>query len=226
MASDVDIANLALSYMETAPIVSFLDNVEQARLMNASYAILRDNLQRIYRWNFNRVYQQLPALSGQPSFEYEYAYQLPADCLRLEQCGQMTTALNLPQVAGSTATPPISTNGISMPGMDLTNFQNGRSQDYRVVGNRQVYSHIPPPMAVIYAQRVTDPNMFDAGFVECFACFLAWKLGPRINSSIVKKRDLKEDFGISLRQAVLTKSVELPPEHVPDDTWVMSRIAS
>lgn len=223
MASDVDIANLALSYMETAPIVSFQDANEQARLLNASYGILRDNLQRVYRWNFNRAYTQLPALAAAPSFEYEYAYQLPADCLRVELCGQLTSSTTLPQTPGSGA---VSTAGVSLPGVDLTNYQNGRSQDYRVVGNRQVYSHIPPPMAIIYAQRVNDPNMFDAGFVECFACFLAWKLGPRINSSIVKKRDLKEDFGISLRQAVLTKSVELPPEHIPDDTWVMSRIAS
>jgi hypothetical protein len=210
--------------METAPIVSFNDNIEQARVMGNSYAILRDTLQRVYRWNFNRVYAQLPALITQPSFEYEYAYALPADFLRLEMCGQMTAANSLPQEDGNPVPPP--NIGVSSPGLDLTDFQSGRSQDYRVVGNKQVYAHIPPPMAIIYSQRVADPNMFDAAFIESFACYLAWKLGPRINSSLAKKRDLKQDFQISIQQAVLTKSVELPPDRIPDDTWMMSRIAS
>lgn len=222
MASDVDIANLALLYLETAPIVSFADSTETARSINNSYALLRDKLQRVFRWNFTRVYAQLPASTAQPLFEYEFAYQLPADYLRLEMAAQIVTG-NQPQLAGN---PTVTSLGIGMPGTDLTDYQSGRAQDYRIVGNKMLYAHYPPPIAIIYAQRVVDPNMFDSAFVESLACYIAYKLAGRITGSAGKKRDLLQDFQISLREAVMTKSIELPPETIPDDTWVLSRIAS
>lgn len=220
--SAIDIANLALSYCETGPIASFDDPVQGARVMKVGYNLLLDSLQRSFRWNFTRKYAVIPALADQPVFEYEYAYQLPADYLRLELAGSLSTG-SLPQEAGNP--PSALAAGISLPGVDLTDFQNGRSQDYRVVGNNQIYAHLRPPLAIVYAARVTDVNLFDVSFRECFACWLAWKLGPRINSSLGKKRDLKEDFQLSLRSAIAAKAVELPPRHIPDDTWTLSRVA-
>ena len=214
MASDVEIANLALLYLETTPIVSFSDSNDQARAVRGSYYLLRDKLQRVYRWNFTRKYVQLPQSATPPLFEYEYAYQLPADYLRLELAAPPTSS------AGPTSM------GLSMPGVDLTDYQGGRNQDYRIVGSKVIYAHYPPPLAIIYAARVEDPNQFDAAFVESFACYLAYKLAGRIAGSSGKKASLLQDFNMSIREAVMTKAIELPPETIPDDTFILSRISS
>lgn len=215
--SDVDIANLALQYCETAPIASFDEPKESARALKASYYTLRDTLLRTYCWNFARKYAQLPQLATVPPFEYEYAYQLPDDFMRLEYASQA--------IPGSGSSVPGVTspaNAITLPGVDLSDYQAGHSQDYRIVG-RQIYAHLPPPLCVSYWMRITDPNQFDAAFIETFACYLAWKLGPRINGSLSKKRDLKEDFRLSLFGARTSNAVELPPVQIPDDTFLLSR---
>lgn len=209
--SDVDIANLALTKLGAQPIVSFNDSSVPARNINRSYAILRDKMQR-RRWNFNRSYMQLPALTFTPPFEYRYAYQLPSDYLRLELAGQSQPN------GGPTST-------ITMPGVDLSDYQGGRSQDYRIVG-KQIWSNIPPPLSIIYGRQEPDPNMFDAFFVEAFACYLAWQLCESITNSNAKKEALDREFKQSIFEALNGKAIELPPETIPDDTWLLSRLGS
>ena len=220
--SDIDIINLALGKIGADPIVSILDVNKRAQIANRTYAMLRDALQRKYRWNFTRVYTALPALATPPPFEYEYAYQLPTDYLRLELATQAQPSNTQPAPGTINAFPTM--QGVGMPGANLSDYNNSRSQDYRIVG-LQIYAHFPPPLSIIYAQKVDDPNQFDAAFVECFAAYLAKEWCMNLTESAQKKAGLQQDFQLSLREAIAAKSVELPPETIPDDTWMLSRIA-
>ena len=220
--SDVDIANLALTKLGAQPIVSFLDANPRAAVMNRSYAILRDKLQR-RRWNFNRVYVTLAASSVAPTFEYTYAYPLPADYLRLELATQAT-----PQAAPLTgnqisAAPPMMLVG--MPGANLTDYNSSRAQDYRIVG-KMIYSRYFPPLSIIYGKREPDPNQFDAAFVDAFACYLAWQNCEAITNSNAKKAAAQQEYKESMWEALNLKAIELPPETIPDDTWMLARLVS
>ena len=219
--SDIDICNLALTKLGQQPITSFTDNTTRSAIMGRNYAPLRDKLQR-KRWNFNRVYANQPALSTAPPFEYQYAYPLPDDYLRLELAAQVQPN-GAPPPGQVPFGPPISIVG--MPGVDLSDYNNSRSQDYRIVG-KQIWSNIPPPLSIIYGARVTDPNMFDANFVETLATYLAFELCEVITNSNAKKAALGQDYKEELFEALNAKAIELPPEHIPDDTWVLSRISS
>jgi hypothetical protein len=210
--SDVDIANLALQKLGQQPIVSFDQPTPRAAAFNRSYPIYRDDLQR-RRWNFNRSYVNLPALTSTPPFEYQYAYALPDDYLRLELAGQVQPNIGSPL------------NSISVPGVNLSDYNGGRSQDYRVVG-KQIWSNFPPPLSIIYGRREPDPNMFDAFFVEAFAAYLAWQLCEVVTSSNAKKDALERAFSASIALALNGKAIELPPETIPDDTWLLARIGS
>lgn len=214
--SDVDIANLALTKLGAAPIVSFSDNNTRAATVNRTYYMLRDDLQR-RRWNFNRSYKRLAALTDAPLFEYQYAYQLPEDYLRLELAAQVTPS-NIPPNGGQIQT-------IGLPGVDLSDYQNGRSQDYRIVG-LQIWTNIPPPLSIIYGKREEDPNKFDSFFVKAFATYLAWQLCESVTNSNVKKDALEREFNASIFLALNGKAIELPPERIPDDTWTLARISS
>jgi len=219
--SNVDIANLALTKLGQPPITSFDDNTVAARAINRTYFMLRDKLQR-RRWNFNRAYTNLSALVDGPPFEYQYAYQLPSDYLRLELAAQAQPTGQPPEGEISFG-PPLSTVG--MPGVNLSDYNNGRSQDYRIVG-RQIWSNIPSPLSIIYGRKEDDPNMFDAFFVESLAAYLAWQLCEQLTNSNQKKAELRDEFRDSVWEALNGKAIELPPETIPDDTWLLSRISS
>ncbi len=84
MASSVEIANAALTLLGHAPILSFLDDSDAARAVNALYPIVRDDLQASHPWNFCVKGVDLPALAGAPtSTVYTAWYGLPANTLRV-----------------------------------------------------------------------------------------------------------------------------------------------
>jgi hypothetical protein len=204
MASDVDIANLALTKLGAQPIVSFEDNNPRSAAFLRSYDLLRDKLQRTHRWSFTRKFiADLPALLTPPPAtqqQYGHAYSLPTDFLALDLFGAY------------------------MPGVNLNDWNNTRNQDYVIVG-RQIYSYYPPPAQIMYFSRVTDPKQFDAAFVDALACYLAWQLCELLTSSNEKKSAAFQEYKDSLGEAVRANAVELPPETIADDTWMWSRLA-
>jgi len=83
MASFVEIASNALRLLGDDPITSFSDDTERARLVNAIYEEMRDEVTRAAVWNCCKARQVLASLSETPAFGWAYYHQLPADCLRV-----------------------------------------------------------------------------------------------------------------------------------------------
>lgn len=83
MASEVDIANRALSLLSAAHIVALTDDSPNARKVNLAYPIVRDSELQAHPWQFARVQVQLAADLVAPLFDYSSAFTLPADCLRI-----------------------------------------------------------------------------------------------------------------------------------------------
>ena len=81
--SVVDICNSALAAVGSKAIVSLSDNTERARILQTVYNSDRLSLLRMHPWNFAIKQATLPLLDGTIPFEYAYAYELPADCLRI-----------------------------------------------------------------------------------------------------------------------------------------------
>ena len=83
MASFVEIASNALRLLGDDPITSFSEDTERARLVNAIYEEMRDEVTRAAVWNCCKSRQVLASLSETPAFGWAYYHQLPADCLRV-----------------------------------------------------------------------------------------------------------------------------------------------
>lgn len=83
MASQIDICNSVLALLNGHTITSLTDNTKEAVIFTRIYDIQRQRLLRSHFWNFATVKVQLPQLTQSPAFEYDYAYQLPNDCLRV-----------------------------------------------------------------------------------------------------------------------------------------------
>ncbi len=81
--SETQIANLALIQLGDKTITNLLEDSEPARKMNTIYELKRDEILSVHPWNFAIAEAELAALPDPPLTQFDIAYQLPADYLRL-----------------------------------------------------------------------------------------------------------------------------------------------
>ena len=198
--NDVLIANLALTKLGEARIISFGDDTKSSRAVLAVYDVLRDAELRRRKWRFSLKRAQLPALAVAPEFGYAYAYQLPHDCLSILSVGDIA------------------------PGVDLSDYRTGLDTELYSVEGRTILTDLPAPLKLRYKARITDPTQFDVAFVQAFASRLAYELAEELTQSASKKQQAAEDYRQTLREAVAANAIEVAPTPIPDDAWLLSRI--
>lgn len=81
--SITDIANMALDYLDEAPLTSIDDGTSVARWMKRNFWPMAWGLMRKHPWNFAIARISLAASAVPPLFGWAQAYPLPADCLRV-----------------------------------------------------------------------------------------------------------------------------------------------
>ncbi len=83
MSTNVAIANNALMELGADRITSLDQGTEPARIVKHVFDQERDGLLEEHPWNFALGRAELPLLSETPEYGYDYAFQLPSDCLRI-----------------------------------------------------------------------------------------------------------------------------------------------
>jgi hypothetical protein len=83
MASFVEITSNALRLLGDDPITSLTEDSERARLVNALYEEVRDEVIRAAMWNCAKDRQVLASLAATPAFGWSFYHQLPSTCLRV-----------------------------------------------------------------------------------------------------------------------------------------------
>ena len=83
MASVVNMCNSALNLLGASTIAALTDDTKNARLCNQRYEPVRNRVFRSHAWNCLHKRIQLAQNSTAPVVEYDHAYALPSDCLRL-----------------------------------------------------------------------------------------------------------------------------------------------
>lgn len=199
MASQTAIANRALTKLGAARILSLTDDVESARVINSMWDIVREAELRSKNWNFSITRTSLAALLSAPSWGYDHAYQLPSDCLKVIQVGEY------------------------FPGVSLTDFRSSNEAEYQIEG-QNILSNLDAPLKIRYVADITDTGLWDSLFVEAFASRLAYESCEAITQSNSKKKSAENDYIKAIREAVRADAIENPPEPLPDDTWMMSRL--
>ena len=201
MASDIDIANRALIKLGSSTIISFLDNSKAARAINSMYYLVRDAELRANNWNFSIKRAALPALTSVPAWGFGYEYQLPADCLKVLQIGDT--------FSGGSA--------------DLSPLIGSPSSGWKIEG-RVVRTDCPAPLNIRYISNDIDSNQFDSLFIEVLACRLEIELSEDLTQSNTKKEAANSAYKAALVIAIRNNATESPPESIPDNSWLLSRI--
>lgn len=91
MASVVNMCNSALNLLGASTISSLTDDTKNARLCNQRYEPVRNRVFRSHAWNCLHKRVQLAQNSIAPVIEYDHAYALPSDCLRVLKIHNGTT---------------------------------------------------------------------------------------------------------------------------------------
>jgi hypothetical protein len=83
LASEVKVANLALTDLGADRIIALDEDSENARKVNAVFDLLRDSVLRSHPWNFAIERRSFNQTTNTPAFGYDSEFQIPGDVLRI-----------------------------------------------------------------------------------------------------------------------------------------------
>jgi len=198
-ASNVAIANLALTKLGDLRILNLTDNTKPAREVNAVFDMTRDYLQRRFSWRFCIKRANLAADTSTPLWDWSYQYPIPTDCMRILQVGQW------------------------YPSPDMSDLISTGGQEY-VLEGKYILSNQAGPLKLRYLSRVTDPVQFDAAFDMAFSAYLAYILAEPLTASAEQKQMAYNDYRNAIKDAVIANAIENPPESLADQTWILARL--
>lgn len=181
MVADVDIVNMALAAIGTQSTVTSInpsDGSTEANNAAILYTPVRQGLLRAVNWNFARKQANLNLLKSATDtnstcpvpWQFEYAY--PQDSLRLRfllpPFTNTSTSSGTVIPAGVTLAPPWPV-GVNIP------FTVAVDTDSKNNNVRVILSNLQNAIAV-YTADISDPALFDSGFVDAFVHMMASRL--------------------------------------------------
>lgn len=86
--SAISLCSKALIKIGTNGMTSFDENTAEARVASQLYGMVRDGLLSSYPWRFATAQKELNCLVDGPTADYEYAFALPSDLLRILCAGE------------------------------------------------------------------------------------------------------------------------------------------
>lgn len=202
MSNRTEVINRALVKIGANTIASPDEESEQARKAALVFATLAQGELRRQVWSFAKKRATLaPLADPQGGRDFSSGFNLPADCLRL-------VTLNGNWVFSSIR------EGFS--GGDPAYAIEGRTLLTNDRGSASAY--------IAYVGDVSGQvALWDANFVEAFACRLAAELVQTIAKNMTLKQSLKQDYIEALKEAKRVNAIELPPQSIADDSWILAR---
>ncbi len=85
--SQIDLCSRALLKVGATSISSFDEGTIEAEVAASLYPTVRDALLSAHPWNFATMQKRLAMLSAPPVADYQSAFQLPVDCIRVLSAG-------------------------------------------------------------------------------------------------------------------------------------------
>lgn len=206
-ATIVEIVNMALTMLGESRIVSMSDNIKPAREANTIYVMTKDSLLGGYNWSFAKTRVILTASVTPPAFEYGLAYNLPADCLRVLFVGDYYV------------------------GVDMADYRGAPTELFTIEG-RQILTDLgtktPPStdnkMNIRYVKKEDDVTKFSPNFTAALVAKLAANLAEPLTQSDTKRARADAAFKDEIKLAIRSNAIELPPQKIADDEWILARL--
>jgi hypothetical protein len=187
MASETDIANLALQHLGIDPIITIEETANKvSRTCKVNFDQARDEALMTAMWSSAKKQETLTKLTEVPVFNWSAYYQLPADFLRLIE------------IDGESAW--MAEEYFEQHGKKLA---VGRGSDSG-----------PETVSILYIRQETNPTLFEPLLVETIAMLLAIKCARTLTGSDNKAQSLREEYErIVLPRAMTVNAAQLYTGH-------------
>ena len=191
----VQIINSALSCIGERPISSDVtDTSERAKVSNRRYDEVRNSLLRCHPWNFAIKRFKTNAKKLTPVFGFDYAYDLPEDCLRV-----------------------LGTDNESYV------WQIEADSDQDAKGGLVILTDRSDFPSIQYVYEVTDPTKFDSIFVQAFIYRLAAEFAQDLTGRAELSAKMLQQYLGVLAEARSINASEGTPQKIEADLWLAAR---
>lgn len=103
----------------------------------------------------------------------------------------------------------------------LIEIRDLRADEYQVEGNKILTDE--SILYLRYIAQVTDPNEYDALFIDAVSTRLAYEMCESLTQSNTKRELLWADYENSLTRAKSIDAMENPPTVFAEDDWINAR---
>ena len=194
MPGETDVINVALRLIGEGAITSRTDGSDTANTVDDIYDDVLDDLLRGHNWNFATKRAQLAQAATAPTFEFDYAYGLPADWVR---------------------TISVHDNDAGYGTLFHRMEYAGNDQLCIVTSASECYLR--------YVAQLTDPNKWQADFRRAMSLALARDLAVPIAGSNTLQDQLDKQFRKKYAQAMTADAQGSFPELRPRGKWASAR---
>jgi hypothetical protein len=220
------LANVVLLRIGAKPITSITDASANAIKVNATWEYVRDEVLQLKNWKFAKSRIVLSASATAPIYEYDYAYPLPADYLRLVNRKPASMRQGVYTASngywGSLSSIQGTINGVNdespvyPPGYPYI-IEALPSGVLCLMSN---YDNAGEDMAINYIRRVTDVTLYPPGFKNCLIYRWAMELAISVTESLQKMQAMKTLFEEALKSSeVINESQDYVTDEVGNSSW-------
>lgn len=193
VTSDTAICNMALLDLGHQKITAIGEATTAGEMCEIYYGPTRDALLRTHPWNFAIKRETLAAQSTAPNHEYDYAYPLPADFIRM-----------------------IRTN------LEAEGYDDGDWR-IEYVGSTKCLVSNETTVKIEYVARVEDVAQYDPLFVQILAKMLAVAMCMKLADNASLKSALADELRELAPGARLADATDSTPREIVGYDWVTSR---
>lgn len=200
MPSDAEICNLAFSHVGVGVEIANLstDRGQEAAIARRFYEATNKELQRDFKWPFNRRFATLGLVEEDPTSEWAFSYRRPSDCLlerRIITGDRIETEENrIPFIVGSDAS----------GGLIYTDQEDAELE---------------------YSVYVDDPELYTPDYVMSLSFRLAAYFGPRLGGGDPFKMTERsfQFFKMSMAKAQLNATIATQKDLPAESEFIRAR---
>lgn len=188
MATEVQIANLALGWLGQNLINALTDNQNEAKIMNANYPLSRDKVLAEHAWTFALRREVLAPLAGAPAFGTQNRFLIPSDVLRVFRVYRSTNASQT---------------------RDLQNARWVREGNEILAYEEQIWAH--------FIYRNTNSNQYSPPFAHAVAARLAADTAVAFTENNRLAERMEEQYLRKLQEATASDGSQGRTEIIKSD---------
>lgn len=193
--TEVGICNMALGRIGQSVTIESLDEASTAaRVCNTFYVPSRDFMLCVFPWPFARETATLSQIAEDPTDDWAYSYQVPADCIKARRI-----------VSGVRRNP-------AGPKFWIAESAAGK-----------VLYTDESEVVLEYTKRMTDPVYYDADFASALAWYLASEIARPLAREVGAGDFAYQRFQLALSVAAANAGNEQIADEAPESEFVRDR---